>query len=84
MISLPTVLPGAGQAGCDPTQVKSKAVLTAWGREGDGRTSVLREDSLVFIVQIFGPRHLSGPASAPSLRTTKDGLFAFIWTAFLD
>lgn len=56
-----------------------------WGREGAGRTSVLCEDSLLFIVQIFRRRDLSGPPSALSImRRTKDGLFGVFWAAFLD
>lgn len=68
-----------------PNPDKSEVVLTGWGREGDGRTSLLCEGSLLFIVQIFRPRDLSGLTSALSItRRTKGGLFAFFWTAFLD
>lgn len=60
-------------------------MLTGWGREGAGITSVLCEDSLLFIVQVFGPRDHSGPVSDPSIvRRTKGGLFALFWAAFLD
>lgn len=60
-------------------------MLTGWGREGAGRTSLLCEGSLLFIVQIFRPRDLSGLTSALSIiRRTKGGLFAGFLTAFLD
>lgn len=59
-------------------------MLAGWGREGAGRT-LLCEGSLLFIVQIFRPRDLSGLTSALSImRRTKGGLFAGFWTAFLD
>lgn len=69
-----------------PSPDKPKVVLTGWGREGAGRTSVLCKDSLLFAVQIFGRWHFSGPASVLPviIRKQRIACSRFFGAAFLD